>query len=178
MLFFFNFSFFPPSFFSLISFFVFFFSSIIFYTMFHSQGNGASFFFFSLIPSTSSEVSQVWHECLGRILQAHVSNPVVVTMPTKWSGKLVFFFFLKRPWKIKQLYNILVGEALSRVIACPKTFQSRDSQKMVQDKWHQHAAPGNLLKKQILGSHSRPVELETLELEPRNLCFNKPSRLF
>ena len=86
MLFFFNFSFFPPSFFPLISFFLF--SSIIFYTMFHSQGNGASLFFF-LIPSTSSEVSQVWHECLGGILQAHVPNPVVVTMPTKWSGRLV-----------------------------------------------------------------------------------------
>lgn len=40
------------------------------------------------------------------------------------------------------------------------------------------AFSGNWLKKQILRFHPRPTESETLRLEPKNPCFNKPSWLF
>lgn len=38
------------------------------------------------------------------------------------------------------------------------------------------AAFGNLLEMQILRHHSRPAASETLDMEPVDLCFNKPFR--
>lgn len=40
------------------------------------------------------------------------------------------------------------------------------------------ASPGNLLKMQILWAHPRPIESETPEVWPSNLCFSELLEVF
>lgn len=55
----------------------------------------------------------------------------------------------------------------------PSYFQFHSLQRLVT----KYAVSGNLIEMQILWPHfSRPSELETLEVGPSDLCFNKPSQ--
>ena len=73
--------------------------------------------------------------------------------PEKYGGK---GFLLCRV----QLWRSLSSTQVSEVLPTPAV----------------SASPGNSLEKQILGSCPGPTESETLDVGPRSLCFNQPSR--